>query len=140
MNVVTTTVHIATTTVAAQAANVIRDAANRTYSGSDYSIPVVQTFDTTFINDSPQTATSPGLARRALATPAKFSGWPASRISASCSVIATGIATTTVINTVAPLQTTVAVTSTSTTTVYGTLTVPGVQLASPTAIVGSLSG
>ncbi|KAG9857121.1 hypothetical protein KCU98_g1635, partial [Aureobasidium melanogenum] len=143
LNVVTTTVHTATTTVAAQAANVRRDAANRTYSGSDYSLPVVQTFDTTFINkiiDSPQTATPPGLACRALATPAKFSGWPASRISASCSVIATGIATTTVINTVAPLQTTVAVTSTSTTTVYGTLTVPGVQLASPTAIVGSLSG
>lgn len=145
VNVVTSTIY--TATVTAQAAHARRDG-NSTESGPDYSISIIESINPSYTNkvvDSPSTATSTGsasavLARRAIATPAKFSGWPASRISASCSVIATGTVTTTVISTAPAPQTTVPVTSVSTTTVYGTLTVPGVQLANPTPILGSLSG
>jgi hypothetical protein len=143
ISVVTSTVYTATVTAQAQAGRIRRDGGNSTETGSDYSISIIESINPSYINkivDSPQTATSTGLARRAIATPAKFSGWPASRVSASCSVIATGTVTTTVVLTAAAPQTTVTVTSASTTAVSGTLTVPGVQLASPTAIIGSLSG
>lgn len=147
VNVVTSTIYTATITANAQAARVRRDG-NSTESGPDYSIGIIESVNPSYTNkvvDSPQTSTSSspastGLARRAIATPAKFSGWPAARISASCSVIATGTVTTTVVSTVPAPQTTVPVTSVSTTTVYGTLTVPGVQLANPTPLIGSLSG
>jgi hypothetical protein len=143
ISVVTNTVYTATVTAQAQAGRIRRDGGNSTGTGSDYSISIIESINPSYTNkivDSPQTATSTGLARRAIATPAKFSGWPASRVSASCSVIATGTVTTTVVSTAAAPQTTVTVTSTPTTSIYGTLTVPGVQLASPTAIIGSLSG
>ncbi|THV78875.1 hypothetical protein D6D29_07325 [Aureobasidium pullulans] len=143
VNVVTSTIYTATITAAAGHAARVRRDGNGTETGLDYSISIIESIDPSYTNkpvDIPQTASSTGLARRALATPAKFANWPASRISASCSIIATGRATTTVVSTASAPQTTVAVTSASTTTVYGTLTVPGVQLASPTAIIGSLSG
>ncbi|EKG12540.1 hypothetical protein MPH_10340 [Macrophomina phaseolina MS6] len=136
----TTTVFTRTETVTGTPANMKRDDA-ATYTGSDYSIAVV-----TFTASNPgksallnatYTPTLVQKAKRAIATPASITGWPAAKISGACSNVATGVVTTTSIST-APIPLTTAVvtrTTTETVSTVSTLTIPAVILASPTTIV-----
>ncbi|RDW58609.1 hypothetical protein BP6252_13085 [Coleophoma cylindrospora] len=111
---------------------------------SDYSI-AIETIFASNPNKPGARATASAGVKRAIATPASIAGWPAASISAACSQVATGTVTvtttaTTTVSTTSTTSSTVIVPSTVTATATSTFTVPGVLLASPTAIVGSLQG
>lgn len=74
--------------------------------------------------------------KREVSTPGPIASFPPYLISAACSSVATGNITVNRTTSVAPITITDRPVSTSTTTVYTTETVPGIVLASPTALVG----
>ncbi|GME43160.1 carbohydrate-binding-like protein [Neofusicoccum parvum] len=133
----TTTVYTSTVTVTGAPANQKRDDA--AYTGSDYSIDIATISVTNTGKHAAANATyvSSVIAKRAVATPASVTGWPAAKISAACSHVATGVVSTTSIST-APIPLTTAVvtrTTTETVSTVSTLTIPAVILSSPTTIV-----
>ncbi|RDW56507.1 hypothetical protein BP5796_13148 [Coleophoma crateriformis] len=136
----TSTVTTVTTTTITGSANaqMKRDATSG--APSDYSIAVE-----TIYASNPAKPTASALVKRSIATPASITGWPAASISAACSHVATGTVTVTTtalttISTTSTTSSTVTVPTTVTSTVTSTFTVPGVLLASPTAIAGSIQG
>ncbi|KKY20496.1 putative carbohydrate-bindinglike protein [Diplodia seriata] len=136
----TATVYTRTYTVTGTPANLKRDD-TATQTGSDYSIDVststVSIPNKSALMNSTAAASDVIIAKRAVATPASITGWPAAKISAACSSVATGVVLTTSISTAPVPLTTAVVTSTATQTVSTatTLTIPAVLLSSPTTIV-----
>lgn len=137
----TTTVYTSTATVTATGGSLRRRDDDADFTGSEYSIDIststVSIPNKSAIGNSTIAATDVQIAKRAVATPASITGWPAAKISAACSNVATGVVTTTSISTAPVPLTTAVVTRTATQTVQtvSTLTVPAVLLSSPTTIV-----
>ncbi|OJD39059.1 carbohydrate-binding-like protein [Diplodia corticola] len=136
----TTTVYTRTATVTASAGNLKRDD-DSAYTGSDYSIDVststVSIPNKAALGNSTATPSDVQIAKRAVQTPTSIVNWPAAKISAACSNVATGVVLTTSISTAPVPLTTAVVTRTTTETVstVSTLTIPAVLLSSPTTIV-----
>ncbi|KAH7051317.1 hypothetical protein B0J12DRAFT_599886 [Macrophomina phaseolina] len=134
---ITTTTVTSTTSVTAAPAVQKRD--EDSYTGSDYSIQIstITVLNTGKSAVANATLSPTQIAKRAVETPASVTGWPAVKLSAACSRVATGIVLTTSITT-APVPLTTEVisrTSTETTTTVSTLTIPAVLLPSPTVVV-----
>ncbi|KAK0644898.1 hypothetical protein DIS24_g8457 [Lasiodiplodia hormozganensis] len=137
----TTTVYTSTATVTASGGSLRRRDGDADFTGSEYSIDIststVSIPNKSALGNSTVAPTDVQIAKRAVATPASITGWPAAKISAACSNVATGVVTTTSISTAPVPLTTAVVTRTATQTVstVSTLTVPAVLLSSPTTIV-----
>ncbi|KAF3004753.1 hypothetical protein E8E13_000515 [Curvularia kusanoi] len=90
------------------------------------------------LNDTMKAQLNGGVQKRAIATPASISAWPTDKISAACSLIATGISTVTEATTATVTATIAPPLSTTETLQFKTCIVPQAQPTAPsyTKIVG----